>query len=676
VKRTTVATAAELRDLAERALAELDALEEEGPAWHLSPAQIDRSYWRRRAAVEALRLCGAAAAVLGEPSLAPLLARALDAVDGRKDHRGGDLGVIADGLERALAGGAPANVVADLADHHDARIRRALAGGLRPVGAPERALLEQLARDPDAEVRKPARETLAALGEVPWWTGKWSRDPLAALAPDEAERHRAAIERIAEILDMRRYTAAQHDEELAALAATLPDALAVDLAETALSARCAEDTKLPALGAVMAAREGGLAALFRLCERWARLPYFRAGAEHFRMVAGMPEGRRLDACLALARRALELTDGPRGGDDDSARVMAALAGHGFPPDADPTPLVDLLVPRPARAWRDMIAYELLAAVRERPSLPAPLEERMFEAWAAGLPGGWGQLIGAISARIDRAPLATRRRLAERAAGAADERTACWALSLLALEAHDPDRDPPRDEVVRRYWEDHDRRRLLLGHHGDAHLLVPRLREALRRGALDFPTAVATIRAMGRLWGGVVRFVFAEGVRPPPAEDELRDAQQKYGGCFGPSDPRGPIGEADWTALRAARASHFTWDDHAFLMALAALPEGPWHPDDRAVLDRAVAYAEASDRGLLDTCAYAVRSKMSTADDLPLLARLRSLALEPDDRDTIDCQIRGAREDLGLPPPPDEEEGADAAGESAPAREWMDDLEGA
>src|SRR5437868_1756041 len=63
------------------------------------------------------------------------------------------------------------------------------------------ALLERLACDPVGEVRRPARRRLGAVRELPWWFGKWRRDPTAGLAPDEVERLRPAFGRIVEILD-------------------------------------------------------------------------------------------------------------------------------------------------------------------------------------------------------------------------------------------------------------------------------------------------------------------------------------------------------------------------------------------------------------------------------------------------------------------------------------------
>jgi hypothetical protein len=679
VRWPPLATASELLAIGERALAQLAALDEEAVPWDReTDAQRLRRYWRGRSAVEALRFVAAAGLALRTPSLAPLLARAVEAVHGRGEHLDKDLGLMAEGLQHALAQGAAAEIVEDLVAHPDAAVRRALAAGLRPARAPERALLERLARDPVADVRGPAREALAALGEVPWWAGKWSRDPLAGLSPEEAEAHRAAIEQIAAVLDRPRYHAAHHDAELAAVASSLPDAVVVDLAETALSAPRSADTRMPALGALLVARAGGEEALLRLCQRWAKLPGFAVDAAHVAMITGAPRDRRVAVCLALGRRAARLgADLADEGAQKLGTILAKLAGEGFPPEEDPTPLLELALTCPTRAHRatHWIAHALVAPLGAGHALPAPLLERMFEAHVAGLPGAWWNVCGAVRAHLARAPREAQRALAERAIQSDDEGTVAFGLGALVLDLHEPGRDPPVLELVAGFWEDPRLRAVLLSRSGDLRLALAGVRAALRRGGLDFETAERVVDTVGWFWGGPAGRGHARSkLEAGSAEAERRLA--RYEACLGPEDLRGPVTAEEWALLRAARGRHPIWDTSAFRVALRTLPAGPWDPEDRAVLERALRHVEEEDRELVFLCGMAVEAKI-TREDLPILERLRELAPDPEDREHLEELLHDARAQLGLLPAEDAEEDGDA--EEAPAaqgsgREWMDELE--
>jgi hypothetical protein len=670
-----LASAEELCAIAERALELLDHLAENPVPWAKDPvtrAELHRHYELERCAFEALRFCAAAAAVIKAPGLAPMLAVVMDDAAEADRHAEGDLSVLTGGLEAALRAGGRLDAVEDLLDHAAPSVRRAVAAGLRVQGREERAALEKLARDRDPEVRGAARATL---GDVPWWMGKWSRDPLSLLDHGEAERHRAALEELSALCDQRRWKLTAEDETMARIAATLPDPLAVDFVETALSALSAEGTERPLLGVMMMTKAGGVEALLRLLDCWCELPHFSVREAHVAMVAALPPGPRLALCTTLAERAAAMADGPEE-QHERAYVLGSLAAKAFPRDAEMERLfVQVLrIPRPEEHGYHRLGRTLAEPLADATSLPPAMLSQIFEAFLAGCPGSFCHLKDVATARLQKLPPAELRAYAERAALSADDDSAVWGLQMLLGAAYDPARDPPKPVLAARLCEDPRRRVLLGGQYTTRGMIVPHLRAALRRGEADLATALAAVETAGALWGDVIDYIHGRSHERDAASVEAsrRKSRDELGELLGPPELQGPVTEEEWTMLRAARARHPRWTGRDVHCAMGVLPPGPWHPEDRALLDRAVRTAE-EDHDLARSIAPLLCEKPEEAL-LPLFERLEELCDDLEDQHDVARLRRAARERLGLEAQEDEDEDDEDDEDGDDDGEWMDEPE--
>ena len=100
--------------------------------------------------------------------------------------------------------------------------------------------------------------------------------------------------------------------------------------------------------------------------------------------------------------------------------------------------------------------------------------------------------------------------------------------------------------------------------------------------------------------------------------------------------------------------------HAFY----ALPSGPWHPEDEAMLNAAVEACEAGQDWYAFPIAAALSQK-ATEEQLPIFDRL--VRASPQDRYLIRRCRNAARERLGVTTPLKV-----SPGEAAAPREWMDE----
>ena len=594
----TFATAAELRAIFGRAFAALDSLggdddDDDDDTDHFDQTRVLRQNLRHEAAIEALRFCSLAAGQLGDASLLPLVVAAIEVVDHYDRHADDHPTTLGSALAQLLARGVTIDETCkELVTHRNYRIRAAMAYSLIPRGEVEIALLQALATDTVAEVRNSAKKTLQTVRDVPWWTGKFSSDPTARLTPEEALAHKPVFERISEILDQHRYTLAKSEQELAELAATLPHELAVDLAMGVLEVREPYQKEYTHLCTMLITREGGDAAFIRLCKRWndGESQSYLDGKDLAAVVRPLPTAVATAFCLRLAAEACGVPLPERSMQQGSgARLLAEIAGHGFPPGQDLSPLLDLVLALPPLEDRsiDWVAHGLSEAFAREGADPRPVLDRVFEARLAGYPGPWRPLWRTLDILLTRTSGATLRPVAERAMASDDDQVATWGLEKILGSAHDPDRDPPAPDLLARFFTEPRYRRLLLASSLSPRTL-PLLRAALREGRLEMKDVVTTMRHIGTLYGGVAPRNGHYGLHPdsPEVQEAARvKACAEIAVFLGPEALRGPPTKEEWAEVRAARQRRLEAPDAKPGALLEPLPDGPWEPDDRAFFAR-------------------------------------------------------------------------------------------
>jgi hypothetical protein len=560
--------------------------------------------------------------------------------------------------------------LAELGEHEDARVRYALAKGLVPAGNAEIDLLQKLAADPIADVRTAARASLG--GAIPWWHGKLSRDPSAALSLEEQVAHKAALERVSALLDRPGHEVASARPELVAVAASLPDVIALDLAETTLGNAAAVAHGDPLLPFLLTRPGGGDAAL-RLLRRWSEADHrsYRATLSLGDALRALPSPARGALCWQLARAALAAPPEERDRYESAASLAAQLAKDAWPPEEDTEPLFDALLAAHAAAEpaeNDRVFMQLAAALARPAEGSTRMIERALASRVAGHASAPPTLRWALDRLADAAPPAPLRAAAIEALQSDDDATATWAIGHLLGAAHDAALDPPRAELVERLLGVARHRALIL-----ASPLLPRLagaplRRALRRGELPWAEAAAAMLAIDALHGGLLSQFLPRFDRT--AEDNQARLEQHRAGqrreladFLGPEELQGPPTEDEWRALREARAGVPRTSPNWRLL-LAVLTPGPaWPPDERALLDEAIAAMRGGDIPAAEALVRALGAR-PRAEDLPLFDELRAL-LGPSRWLTM--HRRAVVAALGLP------KEAMKAGDAG-ATSWMDEPE--
>lgn len=178
----------QLQAIAEVALTALESYAEETAGIGRTNAERERLNVDFDTAIQALRFCAAAAGRTGDAAFAPLLYDIGAELTRWDDYANPHRDVLASAVATLLRRGAAVDAGVELlAEHELPSVRAAVASGLRPAGA-ALPLLEALARDPNAEVRKAALANLATVREVAWWSGVFASDPVARLSPAAARR--------------------------------------------------------------------------------------------------------------------------------------------------------------------------------------------------------------------------------------------------------------------------------------------------------------------------------------------------------------------------------------------------------------------------------------------------------------------------------------------------------
>jgi hypothetical protein len=202
-------------------------------------------------------------------------------------------------------------------------------------------------------------------------------------------------------------------------------------------------------------------------------------------------------------------------------------------------------------------------------------------------------------------------------------------------------------------------------------LIPQLRLELAEGKLDFSVARKVMRFVGQHAGGVLGMAPVDW--PSRFDPECRDpvvapsAKERL--YLGRQTVLGPPTSQEWDAFRRARRTAELADAHdAFLALQLTPPECPWHPEDRAFFDRALADAEGEPEDWLLVQLGWVLFSLGEPADLPLFDRLEDLAeLDPFARPSIINMRAAFRTRLGLP-----EENAEAKAAAEDTSGWTED----
>jgi hypothetical protein len=253
-------------------------------------------------------------------------------------------------------------------------------------------LLEQLAADPVTEVRQAAKKSPSTLGEVTWWSGKFSSDPLSRLDASEAEALKPLLESISAICDTP-YHYKDNAPRLIALVERLPDHLLIDIAERCLSRfEVVIYQTLDPLGALFLSKPGAREVLLLLVERWVQHESggLCGGGTLARMLALLPEPERFALCcqlLGTLQNPPQLRLGFYG--KDPIELLAAAIALAWPPTRDVQLVLDALLAMPKSDEDDTSRgrFELSAIFRREDIEISHLAERLLEAFFAGLVPG-------------------------------------------------------------------------------------------------------------------------------------------------------------------------------------------------------------------------------------------------------------------------------------------------
>jgi len=412
------------------------------------------------------------------------------------------------------------------------------------VDAEAAGIVFALTKDKDADVRAAAREALGGAAP-PAWATFFPRDPLASRPAAEAARLRGPLDRAAEALE----EGVRKDAgPLADAIAELPDELVTPI----LDAWIRTDFVLSAANVTPLFERwidldpsGERTAAWLMGMRGERVD-LEAGARLGAVLARRPTEERRTIALRLARELPGLDS------EHYARVMNidALVANGWPPEADPTPLLELALGVPIaeaagteNEKTEHIGTLVKLALDARSDVPI---EPLIDAFLTGMPGRWARLRHSLEERLLATADPRLRAHAEALLREGEGAPLTWALLYLTGAGHEPRLDPPVERLLANAARD------------------PRLRAAMVRVESLREPAERALRAQ-----------LAAGELP---HDEMfslaRSLLEREGGSLSPEE---------WAVVRRARAALTSPRKRARMTAL--LPRYPeWTEEDRAFVD--------------------------------------------------------------------------------------------
>ena len=641
MKRKTLLTEQEILDLARRAIDLLfpDKSEEDEDEDFSRAAQRE---WERRllAGKAALRLCASSAALLGQPRLLPRLENWLEDLNLRQDDALSAREEVLEAVTSLLSDGAEVTAtVRRLAKSRHADARCTVAGGLLPKTPAAIALLQTLAQDPHVRVRQLAAESVKKVRDVPWWYGKFDRDPLPRIDPARAEELKPVFEAIATWLDRPSWELRKDEQSLNELVEKLPDELAVELSARYLSQLGQRQTQAAMdLAVHMLGRAGGMQALWKAISSSSEHSFIE---ENWLTKLLLPLGRdlRVEASELLLATVRAATAADRNSMKGPVYLAAQVLAEVWPDDHDPTPVLDLYLawPEPPQREADYIRGSL-EKLLDRPTLDTQsIAERAIAALEDGLGSNWRRLSTMVFQIVEALPHERQRPIVELVLDQSGqpgnsesternydrERKLCWALEQITGDLYDPARDGDRDSLIRRLLAEPVYRAAVFRSETLSLRALPWLRRDLATGELPAKEAAGVLHVIGQVHGGVedVRGsalrTLAEA-RPPDKDLEKQQKARQILAPWSGEDDSGPVTEAEWNAYRRAQKELIEHDDDKVRMqALACFPEGPWRPEDRALFLHLVERWRAQPSAVVGLRLVEIVAARPAEEDLPL-----------------------------------------------------------
>lgn len=513
-----------------------------------------------------------------------------------------------------------------------------LVAWLDPGRPAERKLLERLCQHRSRYIVKEARNRLASTETLPWWVGYFEHDPTVGLDEAETSALQPKFARYIELLDDHRN---EHADEILSLVRQMPP--------RAKAGACLQLLRHwgwrlqigPVLGELLSV-EGGAR---MICDFVKSQEHEFLGFEVSEGLRNLPSTTTSEQRAAVAREAMSRLRDASWKDIDDVQGLPSTYAHmitlTWPEDLDPTPVLDFLRERAdpdAQEPAPGLGYWDSMVKRLKPRWLPLLKEHFKQALAGDFVGRFSILGPSLESVADQFPEAERHQMALDVLDRKDAKGAVeWAVKTLAAIAP--------EEVDQRLDDPRVRKHAFS-------LKAPgpfiRGRRELRAGTLT-PSEVGTIaNHVGEIFGGQVNLLarLRDGL-PGLGDPSVKNAPLREAIVAAAPDLAGPLTEEEWALIRRLRAELSPSQvDEAGLEFV--IPEGPWHPDDLAWLEKLVNEIVPSKPQFIYFAAV-LCAQHPCPEVLPLLEKLEEIT-PPDNLfdDRTPMLADEVRQALGLP----------------------------
>lgn len=583
----------------------------------------------------------ASAALTGDISQLPVLVHWLRSIDWEREA-----GALITRSAIRLAGDDPAlrAQLYELVECWNGGITHTVIGWLDPAIAAENNVLTELSRSTIKPFADGARKRLATLTPPAWWVAHFEEDPVAGLTEEEVAELGPLLRRIVE-LDGGGDE--EGKKELLSIVARLPGraALAAGLRLLRTGVYSLGRELIPDLFITLLRHDDGPR---RICDFLVDLGWREASSLQYELKR---DGRAYPPEYgSLAREALSRLSGVSFADlhvgpDHPLSPMENIATDLWPPELDPTPVVEAL-----RAMADPAATKPGSSIgrywtmfhRLGPPHAPVLEAPFRAALACDFTGEYSLIGPSLTQATEDWPSALRHELAVGVLARPDARhTVDWAVTTLG--------DVAPEELIARLGDEAMRKHAFTLRGLRSPGLFAHAREELRTDRLDVSEAASVMQAICRAWGGAAST--NTGWRLSGKEEDLdalpgnADAVAFRAAveALAPAQA-GRASDEEWNILRRQRRQASPMKGRDLLFQLL-VPTGPWHPDDLEWMRHCVR-ATLDDAPSLGVFVANVLAHHPDPDALALLEQLREVDDEDSPRD-IESTIDEMRQKLGL-----------------------------